>query len=1116
MQVHKQKPSFESNARNHWKKMPFLRSQTRGQVNNAIEIVGEIYPKKVTSMTNGKSVTVSENSSSRSFDSRPVSPPTCKISNTMFPFPPAPVLDKLSSSSSRPDAKIINISNASSVEEAQALEAEESVSTCHSNASSSLLEESLSLNDAIVDIYLEDSVDASHNSSTVLQELVSDELGGRSRRPSASSSSSAIPISSSAPVTQGVCSSLPPMAMYQHILSTPSGSPFTPSIYIPSEPQEDRNKSPLLLVLQHFRCYEDQTGMERRERIISELDTLVKQWTRSEGLRKNIPWTQVEQVGGKVVSYGSYKLGVVDRESDLDLLCVVPKHVSREDFHIRLFQLLVKKDEVTELRQLSIAYVPVIKMKYRGIDVDLTLARIVCYDKIPNDENFLLNPNITYDMDPRCLRSLNGYRATREVLQLVPDVENFKLTLRVIKLWAKKNGLYGNMIGFLGGASWSILVAKVCQMAGSEGNTMINITNLIFKFFCTFANWEWPKPVLIKREDNQPYGAWNPAMNPLDGQDLMPIITSSVPQMNSAHNMCESNRQLIKAKCAEAVDTLQGIIGGSRSWWDLFQSSSFFEEYNDYIMITSSCLGDASLWFGTVESRLRILKTKITESLKVQSIRIWPMPFDRKEGKLMSQMWFIGVSMMAGKPAENIQGPLYNFQDKCIEMVQELNSPALRSFAVSWQHLPRAQLDNHLTKQEISMGRVEKPSYAAVTMGGDPENTMTSPMAMTSMSGAGYINSGPVLSPAPGAQGDYRHMAQPPPGPYNRVFSAGPALNGFNGVVPPHNYIVYSTLGSQHPGPMMPGQVLNTDQYHNGGGQKLAVVTRPPNHMMTFPPNRSHTSPQPGGYPSRPQPHEHLLRSRGAPGPLKSPQTPGPGQLMASGPGQQPRNSPDHGPGFINIVPNPVASYPHPIPNLTSYPPPPISPMSQFNSPPPPVSKMIATTKSSNQRQESTFPRPEDNQTHHLRVPIKRPKDPSLSEDTRLRSVSNSSDKFPPASLNRARVTHQDQLPVSPGPGVTGVVPLPACVDTSVPPPALPTPPPPASQSSSAVSFNTAKKKAFKIGRYPKISTSEVGEINPPQMERGCRASNNQIKLSLNSSRRADDNVFHNFYHSND
>ena len=84
--------------------------------------------------------------------------------------------------------------------------------------------------------------------------------------------------------------------------------------------------------------------------------------------------------------------------------------------------------------------------------------------------------------------------------------------------------------------------------------------------------------------------------------------------------------------------------------------------------------------------------------------------------------------------------------------------------------------------------------------------------------------------------------------------------------------------------------------------------------------------------------------------------------------------------------------------------------------------------------------------------------------------MSNSSDKFPPPSLNRARVNHQDQLPVSPsytglingaGGVVAGVVPLP--VDTSVPPPSLPTPPP--SISPPAVSFNLAKKKAFRMGR---------------------------------------------------
>ena len=69
-----------------------------------------------------------------------------------------------------------------------------------------------------------------------------------------------------------------------------------------------------------------------RSKVVTELDTFVKQWIRSEGLRKRITWSQLEQVGGKVVSYWSFKLAVVDKESDLDLLCVVPKLVTRDQF----------------------------------------------------------------------------------------------------------------------------------------------------------------------------------------------------------------------------------------------------------------------------------------------------------------------------------------------------------------------------------------------------------------------------------------------------------------------------------------------------------------------------------------------------------------------------------------------------------------------------------------------------------------------------------------------------------------------------------------------------------------------------------------------------------------
>ena len=73
------------------------------------------------------------------------------------------------------------------------------------------------------------------------------------------------------------------------------------------------------------------------------------------------------------------------------------------------------------------------------------------------------------------------------------------------------------------------------------------------------------------------------------------------------------------------------------------------------------------------------------------------------------------------------------------------------------------------------------------------------------------------------------------------------------------------------------------------------------------------------------------------------------------------------GTGLMSGPPN--ASFPHPIPQLTNYPPPPISPMSQFNSPPPLHLNLLQQTfppplqrvESSNSTKEAS----------HLRVPTK-------------------------------------------------------------------------------------------------------------------------------------------------
>ena len=371
---------------------------------------------------------------------------------------------------------------------------------------------------------------------------------------------------------------------------------------------------------------ETQEEQDKRTRIITTLDALFRDWVRSKCLAQGYDAETANRAGGLVLTSGSYRLGLNERGTDIDTICVAPRMVTREDFFYSLKVILEDRDEVQNLSAVETAKVPIITFDFDGVNLDLLFAQLPL-DAVP--ETLDVNDDaVLQGVDFGTEKSLNGPRVTNLIEQLVPSFTTFRSLLRCVRLWAKRRGLYSNKMGYLGGVNCNILSAFICQM---YPNAAVSV--LLQKFFSVLKEWPWPTPLEITPQYDAGLGLerWEPVRH-----HVMPILTPAYPSMNSTANVSHNTLDVMKYEMDVAHERVGAALAtGGDGWASVFEPTDFVVSLEKYLAVEMFVRGvpeheHASKlqgWCGYIESRLRFLAENLDfyrSGLPLVNVRLLP------------------------------------------------------------------------------------------------------------------------------------------------------------------------------------------------------------------------------------------------------------------------------------------------------------------------------------------------------------------------------------------------------------------------------------------------------------------------------------------------------------
>jgi len=321
---------------------------------------------------------------------------------------------------------------------------------------------------------------------------------------------------------------------------------------------------------------------------------------------------------------GSYRLNVHGNDTDIDIVFVVPKAITRTQVFASFVPHLVGTPGVADVHPVPDARVPVIGVTVDGQEFDV----LTCHaptDGLP-DRGVLLE---TYDwmngMDEASVLAFNGPRVTELILHTVERFPAFQSALRFLRFWAKQRFVYSNKSGYYGGVNLALLVVWAAQRQPRAGGAA-----LVQAVFDAFA--KWPVGTAITLDAHVPHTcpAWLAHLDrpsttrSSEASGAIALLTPCFPRYNTMHSASVVSAGILRKELHRAA---RSLTANPRAWSVVCAPLSTFALCRRFIRVEVRTPDTAPgrLWAGFMEAHVRTLDLYLhNEELAIADLRLVP------------------------------------------------------------------------------------------------------------------------------------------------------------------------------------------------------------------------------------------------------------------------------------------------------------------------------------------------------------------------------------------------------------------------------------------------------------------------------------------------------------